>query len=57
MWVLIFFSCSHLSVPKVKSCADVFTPEFDAIYTDYNGLTYMNINMPPNMSPYRYLLV
>ncbi|XP_020630334.1 alpha-1,6-mannosylglycoprotein 6-beta-N-acetylglucosaminyltransferase A-like [Orbicella faveolata] len=44
---------NHLSVPKVKSCADVFTPEFDAIYTDYNGLTYMNINMPPNMSPYR----
>lgn len=46
-----------MSVPKVASCADVFTPEFDAIYVDYNGLVFMNMNIPPNMSPYRYLLV
>ncbi|KAJ7378518.1 Alpha-1,6-mannosylglycoprotein 6-beta-N-acetylglucosaminyltransferase A [Desmophyllum pertusum] len=42
----------HLSAPKAASCSDVFTPEFDLIFTDYNGLTYMQMYIPPNLSPY-----
>ncbi|XP_078344824.1 alpha-1,6-mannosylglycoprotein 6-beta-N-acetylglucosaminyltransferase A-like isoform X2 [Oculina patagonica] len=42
-----------LTVPKVPSCADVFTPEFDIIYTDYNGLMYLQFDISTNMSPYR----
>ena len=51
---LFFFSIhsSHLSVPKVRGCANTFTPEFDLIYTDYNGMAFMTMDISPNMSPY-----
>ncbi|XP_073230837.1 alpha-1,6-mannosylglycoprotein 6-beta-N-acetylglucosaminyltransferase A-like [Porites lutea] len=42
----------HLSVPKVRGCANTFTPEFDLIYTDYNGMAFMTMDVTPNMSPY-----
>ncbi|KAK2561514.1 hypothetical protein P5673_015486 [Acropora cervicornis] len=31
---------------------NAFMPEFDLIFTDYNGLTYMQMNLIPNLSPY-----
>lgn len=42
----------HLTVPTIRGCSDAFMPEFDLIFTDYNGLTYMQMNLIPNLSPY-----
>ncbi|RMX57963.1 hypothetical protein pdam_00020016 [Pocillopora damicornis] len=43
---------SYMSPPKSPGCSDVFEPEFDLIYTDYNGFTYMLMHITPNLSPY-----
>ena len=50
--LFFFIYSSHLSVPKVRGCANAFIPEFDLIYTDYNGMAFMTIDVAPNMSPY-----
>ncbi|XP_068751792.1 alpha-1,6-mannosylglycoprotein 6-beta-N-acetylglucosaminyltransferase A-like [Montipora capricornis] len=42
----------HLTVPKVAGCSDAFSPEFDLIFTDYNGITYLRMHIIPNLSPY-----
>nr|XP_058948310.1 alpha-1,6-mannosylglycoprotein 6-beta-N-acetylglucosaminyltransferase A-like [Pocillopora verrucosa] len=44
---------SYMSTPKFRGCADIFEPEFDLIYTDYNGFTNMFRHITPNLSPYR----
>ena len=56
MLVCLAFLCfffSYMSAPKFRGCADIFEPEFDLIYTDYNGFTNMFRHITPNLSPYR----
>ena len=54
-WHFVRFFLSYMSPPKSPGCSDVFEPEFDLIYTDYTGFTYMLMHITPNLSPYMWV--